>query len=398
MVRIISASDIERGILPRIQLAGLLHSQGVAFWHVSKASTHTSDASSEAQCPARVALQTPRHVQLFMPARTPGASVVKVVSVASTSANSGIPGVNLLFDEETGQVSHVVNSTVLTALRTAAGSLLSSIVALGKQDVCETVRTLLVFGDGAQALFHVWLHLAYFSAVQRVQVVVGCHRKLTRDEQRQKEFRFKSQLDSLLNSKTSATVTTAAAAAKGFSIDFLNAEEQSDEVRTAVGGASLILMCTPSTWPLFPDSYLDTWSASEQRRHICAVGSYKPHMCELPPQLTTTAARERTLLVDSQSSCAHEAGCLLQALHTPEQIHANTLELGTLLPRPRTASVPADAGAVEWLQQLEQCAHEWKREGKVSVFKSVGVGLQDVEITKLVVALAGNAIGSTVDF
>ncbi len=35
---------------------------------------------------------------------------------------------NLLFDDETGKVSHVVNSTCLTALRTAAGSLLSSIL------------------------------------------------------------------------------------------------------------------------------------------------------------------------------------------------------------------------------------------------------------------------------
>ncbi len=42
----------------------------------------------------------------------------------------------------------------------------------------------------------------------------------------------------------------------------------------------------------------------------------------------------------------------------------------------------------------------WGKEGEgggVTVFKSVGVGLQDVEITKLVVAMA-DGVGTEVDF
>lgn len=81
-------------------------------------------------------------------------------------------------------------------------------------------------------------------------------------------------------------------------------------------------------------------------------------------------------MVDSKEACSHEAGCLIQA---GLQVEEGSVELGTLLPDP---TVGEEEG---YLERLEK--QQWK-EAEVSVFKSVGVGLQDVEATKLVVRLS----------
>ncbi|SOV07888.1 uncharacterized protein UDID_07046 [Ustilago sp. UG-2017a] len=361
-IKIVSSIDVESHILPRITLSSLLRSQAIAFHSLLRSSSSTSTPS---QCPPRLSLTAPDYTQLFMPARTsssPG-SVIKCVSIpkpSSSSARSGIPGVNLLFDDDTGRLSHVVNSSCLTALRTAAGSLLSSVLALGK--VKDQVKSILVFGDGAQAVFHVWLHLRYFPSIKQVTVVVGQHRDLTSEEVRAKEDKLQAQLSALLHNRSLSKS----------SLTFLRADSEKSQVETALGTASIICTCTPSTVALFDHSSI----VSPIRTHICAVGSYKPTMCELPPEVVRSASSQGSLMVDSKEACSHEAGCLIQA---GLQVEEGSVELGTLLPDP---TVGEEEG---YLERLEK--QQWK-EAEVSVFKSVGVGLQDVEATKLVVRLS----------
>ena len=385
MIRVLSSSDVETHILPRLTLSALLHSQALALTSLPPSS---SPSASSAQCPARLSLKTPQYTQLFMPARTPSAaSVVKCVSVPlpGAGASAGIPGVNLLFSDETGCVTHVVNSTLLTALRTAAGSLLSSVLALAPTR--STVRCGVVFGDGAQAIFHVWLHLRYFTQLKDITLVVSSHKQLTDTELTLKRDHFTTKLRSLL--------ATGAGAGDVPSIRVVSGTDAA-EVDAAVRRSELVFTCTPSTKALFGGAAL------EGRTHVCAVGSYQPHMCELPSSLVHRAATEGTLWVDSTAACAHEAGCLLQAI-PPQQLHGAVIELGSLLHDPHTA---AGGGNEKWLEALEEKAAEWSRtnagkggeEGVVSVFKSVGVGLQDVEVTRLVVETAGEDVGTEVAF
>lgn len=365
-VRIISSSDIDARILPNLPLPDLLVSQAKAFRSLL-------NPSSTSQCPPRLSLSTPHHTQLFMPARTEGPdSVVKVVSVPNAGVAGGIPGVNLLFDDATGKVTHMVNSTKLTALRTAAGSLLSSVLALGRQGTRGEVKNMVVFGDGAQALFHVWLHLRYFTSINSLTIVVGTHRNLNYLQVNRKWMDFRDALTALLGEEIKLKMA------------MFNAREHDckEYIQRALGEASIICTCTPSTRPLFESG----WLSDTRPVHVCAVGSYKPHMCEIPPDLVRSAR----VLVDSAEACAVEAGCLLQANVSA----VPDMELGRFLPETRSG-----IASEMWLKELEAQAETWQRgtDGRVSIFKSVGVGLQDVEVTKLIVELAGIASGTLVD-
>ncbi|SJX64983.1 uncharacterized protein SRS1_15811 [Sporisorium reilianum f. sp. reilianum] len=371
-MRIISDAEVQTTILPRLSLSSLLHSQALAFQSLRPSS---SANRTIAQCPLRLSLRTPSHTQLFMPARThtPN-SVVKIVSVPTpnSAAGSGIPGVNLLFDDLTGRLSHVVNSTCLTALRTAAGSLASSVLALGAAR--GEVRSAVVFGDGAQAVMHVWLHQRYFGALTEVCVVVGSHRQLCADEVLDKGKRFAAQLEALPSPSRC-------------SVKCISGQDR-NAVQEALGDASLVFTCTPSTHPLFDHTDL----TPSKRTHICAVGSYTPSMCELPASLVRAASSiTGALVVDSIDACVAEAGCLLQALPSVDELRTRCVELGGVLP-------PADGEEEGYLERVERQAVEYGMgEAGVTLFKSVGVGVQDVEITKLVVAVAGD-VGAEVAF
>ncbi|KAJ1303542.1 hypothetical protein OPQ81_011726 [Rhizoctonia solani] len=75
----------------------------------------------------------------------------------------------------------------------------------------------------------------------------------------------------------------------------------------------------------------------------------------------------RHVVVDEAKSCLVEAGELVDALMKEEEL----IEIGTLV----------HAEAVEAIETVKQA-------GNVTVFKSVGVGAQDVAIAALMVKLA----------
>ncbi|TKY85573.1 hypothetical protein EX895_005735 [Sporisorium graminicola] len=381
-MRVISDAEVQTDILPRITLSALLQSQAVAL-HSIQGGAESGSNREGAQCPARLSLRTPRYTQLFMPARTHTPdSVVKIVSVPRPGAGgvSGIHGVNLVLDDATGRLSHVVDSTCLTALRTAAGSLASSILALGRLQ--EQVGSAVVFGDGAQAVFHVWLHMRYFAGLREITVVVGSHKQLSLEEVDDKQQRFATQLESLLSWTP-----------KEYSIKCIRGRD-GESVTRALQSASLVFTCTPSSTALFAHSDL---AGGPKRKHICAVGSYTPSMCELPRDLIcAAAAMSGALVVDSAEACATEAGCLLQALPSAEAVRTRCVELGALLPKPEAGGGEGYVQLVE--REARVCGVGEGAGGSVtSVFKSVGVGVQDVEITKLVVSLAGD-VGVDVAF
>lgn len=104
-------------------------------------------------------------------------------------------------------------------------------------------------------------------------------------------------------------------------------------------------------------------------------------MAEVGADLLARAGR---IVVDSRDACAREAGELIGAKVPPEEM----VEIGQL------AHV-GDGGALA--ANGERCA-DVKAAGDVTVFKSVGVGVQDVAIAALVVERAQMlGVGTLID-
>ena len=72
----------------------------------------------------------PEHRALFMPARISDlGTTIKVVSVPLLSGDTrGIPGSTLVLDEKTGATKALLSARSLTALRTAAGTYVTTIL------------------------------------------------------------------------------------------------------------------------------------------------------------------------------------------------------------------------------------------------------------------------------
>ncbi|KAG8681807.1 hypothetical protein FRC11_000655, partial [Ceratobasidium sp. 423] len=131
------------------------------------------------------------------------------------------------------------------------------------------------------------------------------------------------------------------------------------DIEPAVREADIICTATSSTQPLFDSKWL------KDGTHVNLIGSYTPAMREADPGLIKRAGRQ--VIVDEAKSCLVESGELIDSVMTEEEL----IEIGTLV----------RAGAGETIERIKQA-------GNVTVFKSVGVGAQDVAIAALMVELA----------
>jgi ornithine cyclodeaminase len=135
----------------------------------------------------------------------------------------------------------------------------------------------------------------------------------------------------------------------------LHAELDNTEIRVAtdpahaVGDAHIVCCATPATSPLFPESALPA------QVHVNAIGAFRPTMRELPDELLATS----TVVVDELDAVLEESGEIIHALRAGAIARDDLTELGTAL-----TSAPAD--------------HR-----KRTVFKSVGVAMQDWAIARL---------------
>lgn len=121
---------------------------------------------------------------------------------------------------------------------------------------------------------------------------------------------------------------------------------------TAVEGADVICCATPSTTPLFDPTRVGDGV------HINAVGAFRPTMCELPAELLKRAS---VIAVDEIGAAMDEAGDILQAIESGHITKDRLVELGSLL----------EGGA-------------WAGSAGPTVFKSVGIAVQDWAIADLV--------------
>ena len=126
--------------------------------------------------------------------------------------------------------------------------------------------------------------------------------------------------------------------------------------------ADVICTATSSRTPLFDLSLI------RKGAHINLVGSYTPTMLEVD---TNTIQSAGMIAVDSRVACLAEAGELIRA----GVGETGTVELGELLHIDEHGMVVVD----------EQKCMDVRAAGDITIFKSVGVGLQDVAIANLVV-------------
>lgn len=146
----------------------------------------------------------------------------------------------------------------------------------------------------------------------------------------------------------------------GSGIDVVAAET----AEAAVRGADVICCATTSFEPIFSSDWVAPGT------HVSAVGSFQKGMVELPPELFAAAA---LVAVDSRAAVLEEAGDLLAAIETGRLAAEGFVEIGTI-------------------------DHEWaatRDPSAVTVFKSVGLAIQDVATAELVMANLERGEGRT---
>ena len=218
-------------------------------------------------------------------------------------------------------------------------------------------RTLVAFGAGKQIQAHVDLLLTTYHSLEEVTIVNrSLNERIT-------------GLVSYLRSRHPAVV---------FKIGVTSISSESFDLQATVTSADIICTATSSTTPHFPSEWV------RPGVHLILVGSYTPSMHEIDTELVR---RGGVIVVDSREACLVEAGELLTAGIKEEDI----VEIGQLV-----QEIDHKDGQWKWKRNDEMVAR-LSNVGDVTIFKSVGVGAQDVAIAAAVVERAKEmGIGVTV--
>jgi ornithine cyclodeaminase len=147
-------------------------------------------------------------------------------------------------------------------------------------------------------------------------------------------------------SRTSAERLAGALGKELPAIDF----EVSASASAAVDRAEVVCCATSSATPVVQVDWFG------ERVHVNAIGAYRPDMCELPEEVLTRAT---IVAVDSLEAATSESGEIMSALASGGLDRAALRELGEFV----VAPPPASSG--------------------LTVFKSVGIALQDWAVGRL---------------
>lgn len=284
-------------------------------------------ASGRAVVPLRSTLAMPDENgrALFMPVYLPNIQKVglKSVTIHQDNAGKGLPLIHamvMVFDASTGEPLAVMDGEVITAMRTGAVSgLATKYLARANAEIAA------IFGAGVQGE-------TQLEAVCAVRAIKKAY-IFNRNAERKAAFIKKMQAK--------------------LGIEIIAAESMH-----VLSQADIICAATTSTTPVFKDAEIGAGV------HINGVGSYRPDMCEIPPE---TMGRAK-IVVDQMGACLSEAGDILQpieqGLFAKEYVYG---ELGEVV----TGMKVARAG-----------------EDEITVFKSVGLAVQDLATADLVLTQA----------
>ncbi|MCU0243616.1 MAG: hypothetical protein MUE80_02485 [Acidobacteria bacterium] len=280
-------------------------------------------SSGRALVPPRTSLEVPgtRTTALVMPAYLPGTGRVglKLISLCEDNPSRGLPyaqAVTVVMDADKGTPLAVLDAGYLTALRTGAASGAAT-DALARRDA----RVAAVFGAGVQGR-------TQLEAVAAVRRLVKAY---VVDVDPGAAAAFAAEMTARLGFEVAAAGAT-----------------------TALRDADIVATATTASTPVFEDGDLKPGA------HINAVGSYKPHVREVPGATVRRAA----VFVDERRSALEEAGDLIIPLRE-----------GLIGP----GHIKAEIGEV-----LAGTAPGRLSEDEITLFKSVGNAVEDLAVAGLV--------------
>jgi len=325
-IRILSQDDIYRAL----PMAKAVEAMREAFLLLSQ---------DRATMPARTHINIPHQsaTALCMPVYTDYFNTlsVKVVSIFPHNPEKALPciqGLVCLLDGDTGTPLALLNGSCLTALRTGAASGVATDL-LARPDATQVA----ILGAGIQARTQLEA-VCSVRSVQRVWVY---------DIIPEAAAAFAREM----GAKLAVDVAVAACA------------------RDAIRSAHVLCTATVSSTPVFDPADISPGM------HINAIGSYQPHVQEIPAE-TVLQAR---VFVDHLDAALQETGDLIiplqEGLMQPTHIQA---ELGDIV-----------AGKAEG----RTGDHD------ITLFKSVGVAIQDLAAaTRAVERAQAEGLGSVVNY
>ena len=262
----------------------------------------------------------------------------KLVTVVGSNDARGLPShlaSILLLDPETGALQALLDGRFITEARTAAVSAVSSRLLARK-----TSKSLAIIGSGVQARSH----LEALSHVHTLrQVTVWSPNKLHRDA-----FVDEARTSTGSDPRLTQDAKTATGSDPGLTPNITAV----DHAGEAVVGADIIVLVTSSPVPVLEDGWVKPGA------HVISVGACRPTQREMDPALV---ARAR-LFVDSRGAALVESGDVVLGIQEgrfgPDHIVA---ELGQLV-----------AGAAGR-----------RSDSEVTIFKSLGLAVEDVTAAQL---------------
>lgn len=289
-------------------------------------------SAGEVEVPLRTAISAKEQegTFLFMPAYSPamGAASLKVVDIFPNNPKQGIPSTTsqlLLIDGKTGVPAAMLDGTYVTQLRTGAAT-----GAALKHLAKKTCRKGALFGSGSQAAAQ--LH-AMLEARPLEEVAVFSPNKAHCTA-------FAEEMSRLLGAYPTRIYPAGSA-------------------EKATRDADILVAATTARTPVFESAWVKPGAT------VSGVGSFLPEMQELPAELLLRASG---IYFDSREAVLAEAGDFIQPLQQGILTEdAFTGDLGQLL-----------LGQIPGRHNDEE----------IIVFKSVGIGAQDLVAAQAIYAAA----------
>ncbi|ARM76449.1 ornithine cyclodeaminase family protein [Acidianus manzaensis] len=215
----------------------------------------------------------------IMPSFTAFSVAVKIVNVINDNPKRGLPsvqGVVALFSPDTGELISIMDGTVLTAIRTASASVLSTEIAYGNK-----INTLGIIGAGMEAYYHAKIAQGYLS-VSRILVSAR-----------------KSHIE----------------LAKKINADAVDLEKLLKE-------SDVVYATTSSKTPVVIGNLM------KNDFHVSSIGAHTPDSREIDDE---TIRKSKTFIVDSLEAVSKEAGDYIQPKSSGLLDDKKVLEIGKIL-------------------------------------------------------------------
>lgn len=231
----------------------------------------------------------------------------------------------------------------------------------------ESVRNIVIFGSGVQALWHTRLLLGLRgNEVDSITYIA----------------RAEASVNALIDQVTQENDSLWKSAC---SLRYGSSDPES--LKAALQHADCVFCTTPARKPLFPAEYLTSHRNNDRQPFISAIGSWQPDMIELDPALLhhcleasgghnpTSDEMKGVVLVDDRDYALKNSGEFVQSKIKADDM----LELGQIFSLKRASMRAGDD------QQRFEQTERYISQGFV-VYKSVGLSLTDLTVSNAILA------------